>query len=86
MATGTCATCGQDDIPLLFRKFLRDHLTDAKDPYSERCPGKTPVSLPPPPQPGPKRQPSAPRELRERGSRDIRVIGGGGIESNRRKH
>jgi hypothetical protein len=60
MATGTSATCGQEDIPLLFRKFLRDHLTDAKDPYSERCPGKTPVSLPPPRQPGPKRRPSAP--------------------------
>jgi hypothetical protein len=65
VATGTCPMCGQEDIPLLFRKFLRDHLTDAKDPYSERCPGKAPVSLPPPRRPGPKRQPSAPRELRE---------------------
>jgi hypothetical protein len=86
MATGTCATCGQEDIPLLFRKFLRDHLTDAKDPYSQRCPGKTPVSLPPPRQPQPKRQPGAPREPREPGSGNIRIISGGGVESNRRKH
>jgi hypothetical protein len=88
VATGTCPTCGQKDIPLLYRKFLRDHLTDPKDPYSARCPGKAPVSLPPPRRPGPKRQrqPSYPRELRERGDVDIRVISGGGIESNRKKH
>lgn len=86
MATSTCPMCGQEDIPLLFREFLRDHLNDAKDPCSERCPRKALASLPSPRQPGSKRQPSAPRELRERGSINVRIISGGAVESNRRKH
>ncbi len=48
MATGTCATCGQDDIPLVRRKWLRDHLMNPTDPMSARCLGRTPASPPPP--------------------------------------
>ena len=48
MATGTWATCGQEDVPLVRRRWLRDHLVNPEDPMSARCPGRSPVELPPP--------------------------------------
>jgi hypothetical protein len=91
MATGTCPTCGQEDIPLVRRKWLRWHLVDPKSPMGKACTGRIPVELPPTPLrvvDRNKSQPSTSTRMPAGWGTQIsvRTVSGGAVESNRRKH